>query len=509
MLKNRFGFARAQSLKSAPVLQLLLLGSFAFTLGIASHWLRHSAVMPAQMADNAPVIIEDETASSSLPAPLQAPMQALAEVRQAVDSAFTRAKASAAPAHPQLFTREIEADSGSTFTDILAEAGVSNSEALAAATALRKVYDPRRLRDGQDVTLSFTRNGQNEVLNSITFQPEATREITITRAETGFTANAHEVPVTHQRFAARAEIHTSLYDAGERAHIPHAVMASLIRIYSQEIDFQRDIHPGDSFEILYDQPVTQKGAAVGEGVILYATMVIGHEAKQLYRVTFNDRTSDYFDEKGHSVRRALLRTPVSASHITSSFGMRMHPLLGYSKMHKGVDFGAPQGAPIFSAGSGTVVEVGFKGGYGRYIRIRHNGQLETAYAHMSRYSQNMYRGARVEQGQVIGYVGMTGRATGPHLHYEVHVAGRAINPMSLNLPTGRVLDAKMMTSFKAGQSKIRQEFAALVGKAPMTVVSVKAPAPLPVEKPKLTKVSAAAKAFPPRQVEACDDEGGC
>jgi murein DD-endopeptidase MepM/ murein hydrolase activator NlpD len=256
-------------------------------------------------------------------------------------------------------------------------------------------------------------------------------------------------------------------------------MAALIRVYAHDIDFQRDIHPGDSFEILYDQPKTAQGKAVGEGAIIYAAMHIGGEIKPIYRVTFADKTVDYFDAQGHSAKRALLRTPVSAGHITSGFGMRIHPILGYSKMHKGVDFGAPIGTPIFAAGSGTIEEIGFKNGFGRYIRIRHSGNLETAYGHMSRFNTKLYRGAHVNQGEVIAYVGMSGRATGPHLHFEVHVNGVQVNPLSVKLPTGRVLEGAQLLQFKDGQSRIRDEFTGLIAQ-PKTGAVVKVSATAPV-----------------------------
>ena len=191
-------------------------------------------------------------------------------------------------------------------------------------------------------------------------------------------------------------------------------------------------------------------------------MHIGDEVKPIYRVIFADNSVDYFDAAGHSTRRALLRTPVAAAHITSGFGMRIHPLLGYSKMHKGVDFGAPIGTPIFAAGSGTVEEIGFKNGFGRFIKIRHDGHLETAYGHMSRFNSRLYRGAHVDQGQVIAYVGMSGRATGAHLHFEVHVNGAEVNPLSVKMPTGRVLEGAQMAQFKSGQTRIRAEFTNLI-----------------------------------------------
>jgi murein DD-endopeptidase MepM/ murein hydrolase activator NlpD len=199
----------------------------------------------------------------------------------------------------------------------------------------------------------------------------------------------------------------------------------------------------------------------------------------------------------------LLRTPVAAAHITSGFGMRMHPLLGYTKMHKGVDFGASIGTPIFAAGNGTIDVIGFENGYGRYIKIRHNGNLATAYAHMSRFAANMYQGAHVNQGQVIGYVGMSGRATGPHLHFEVHVNGQQVNPMSVNLPTGRSLDGKLLADFRAGQAKVRQEFMTMLAKR-----TPAAPAPLTGKGP-LIEASTTTRAFATKPSESCGLRGGC
>jgi murein DD-endopeptidase MepM/ murein hydrolase activator NlpD len=436
---------------------------------------------------------------TTLPAPAAAETSSVvAGSVQALTDAGNAVVAAVAPvlnAKPVTVLREVEIDDGQTFTDLLTSAGVAQGDALAASSALAKVYDPRHLKNGQGVTLTFSRLGTQETLASISFQPEVTKEVAIARNEAGgFTANLNLVEVTRQHFAARAETHSSLYEAGERAHVPHALMASFMRIYSHAIDFQRDIHPGDRFEILYDQPTTANGTPAGEGTILYAALVVGGKAKPVYRVTFNDGTVDYFDPKGQSIRRALLRTPVSAAHISSGFGMRLHPILGYSKMHQGVDFAAPPGTPIFAAGNGTVVEIGNKGGYGRYIRIRHNGQLETAYAHMSRFGQGLYRGARVNQGEVIGYVGASGRATGPHLHFEVHVDGKPVNPLNVNLPTGRMLEGKLLAEFKKGQNKIQDEFTTLADK----------------NKGGFTRASTAGGAIPPKEENAtCGLRGGC
>lgn len=474
----------------------MLAGGLALGIGTVGHYVNRGDVSATALAttDSRPM-----TAETVVPAVRQAvndvlnsaPAQALVQAENAVVAAVEPVLSP----KPITVLREIVIDDGETFGNVLTAAGIAQGDALAAANALTKVYNPRHIKNGQGLTLSFTRIGNKETLDSIALQPEVTKEITIVRNETGgFTADLDMVAVTRQHYAAKAEITSSLYEAGERAHVPHALMASFMRIYSHAIDFQRDIHPGDRFEILYDQPTTDDGTPAGEGTIIYAALVVGGKEKPVYRVTFNDGTVDYFDPRGQSIRRALLRTPVAASHITSGFGMRMHPLLGYSKMHQGVDFGAPSGTPIFAAGNGTVAEVGTKGGYGRYIRVRHNGQLETAYAHMSRFGQGLYRGAKVKQGDVIGYVGSSGRVTGPHLHFEVHVNGRQVNPLNVNLPTGRMLEGQLLAEFKKGQKKIQEEFESLLFNG----------------RQYLTQVSASGPAFPAKEEKtSCGLRGGC
>lgn len=467
MLKSRFASARANSLRGSSIAPLLLTALLALSFGLAGHTAHKG---DAQTAGATTTTVTN--ASAEKPSIAQDLRNI---IRSAPVVADTGAKVAAAIApQPLNVTRETELDEGQTFSEMLTDQGVDEGEALAAANALSKVYDMHRLRAGQDFTLSFSRTNAKETLSGVTFQPEDTKEIELGRvANNSFAARVNLIPITRHRTAAAGEIRTTLYEAGDRAGVSHALMATLIRIYSHSIDFQHDIHPGDRFEILFDQSKTAKGKPVGDSTIVYAVMRVDGKDHALYRVTFNDGTSDYFDERGQTVRRALLRTPVAAAHITSGFGMRIHPLLGYSKMHKGTDFGAPTGAPIFAAGAGTIDEIGFKGGYGRYIRIRHSGNLATAYGHMSRFSASLYPGARVNQGQVIGYVGMSGRATGPHLHFEVLKNGQQVNPMSVNaMPTGRTLDGKMMTAFRQGQGKIKQEFKTLLaGGASMTPAS--------------------------------------
>lgn len=402
-------------------------------------------------------------------APVQAALEAADEVQEMA--------AAVVASKPEHITRQVELGEGRTFARMLADADIDSDQAFAASSALGKVYDHRKLRAGLEVTLSVTRLGEKATLTGVTFAPEPTKEVSIARQTSGaYLGQIKTTPLERQRVAARGEIRGSLYGAGEREGVPRAIMASLIRAYSHEIDFQRDIRAGDRFEVLYDQPTAKDGTPIGQGVIIYAALVVGGKTKPIYRVTFGDGAVDYFDEKGRSIRRSLLRTPVEGARMTSGFGMRMHPILGYSKMHQGVDFGAPTGTPIYAAGSGVVEQSRYNGAYGRFILLRHNGRVQTAYAHMSRFAKGIYPGARVNQGDVIGYVGNTGRSTGPHLHFEVRVDRKQVNPLSVSMPVGRVLEGKTLTQFKQGQDRIRREFIGLLEKDEPSGEKAEAPA---------------------------------
>ncbi|HYD32744.1 MAG TPA: M23 family metallopeptidase, partial [Azospirillaceae bacterium] len=279
------------------------------------------------------------------------------------------------------------------------------------------------------------------------------------QGEDGFGAEENEKKVERALVAATGTIRTSLYEAGVSAGVPVPLMMALIRAYSYDVDFQRDPQPGDTFAILFERYVTGDGAIARDGDLLYAELTLTGKVKPIYRQALRGGKVDYFNRQGESVRKALLRTPMDGAKLTSSFGMRRHPILGYSKMHKGADFGAPTGTPIFAAGNGVIEEAGPKGAYGNYIRVRHNAEISTAYAHMSRFARGTQRGVRVDQGDVIGYVGSTGRSTGAHLHYEVLKGNQQVNPMSVNLPIGKRLEGKELAAFQKTVRELDLEFA--------------------------------------------------
>jgi murein DD-endopeptidase MepM/ murein hydrolase activator NlpD len=351
---------------------------------------------------------------------------------------------------------------GDTLMDVLRAGGVSAEEAYQAITALRPVYDPRKLQIGQQLSLTFGPLG-TEPGRCLGFKLDAAvdRVVIVGRDETGFLADVAKKQLTSDFVRGEASINSSLYVAGVNLGIPPAIMVQLIQLYSYDVDFQRDIQPGDSFAVMYENQYDDTGKAVLQGDILYASLTLQGRTLRLYRYQPGNGELDYFNEKGESVRKALLRTPVDGARLSSGFGMREHPVLGYSRMHKGVDFAAPPGTPIYAAGNGTVEMAGEFGGYGRYVRLRHNGDYSTAYGHMSAFGAGIHSGIRVRQGQIIGYVGSSGLATGPHLHYEVLRDGSQINPMGLKLPSGQKLQRAELTKYQTARADVDRRFAAL------------------------------------------------
>jgi murein DD-endopeptidase MepM/ murein hydrolase activator NlpD len=348
---------------------------------------------------------------------------------------------------------------GDTLMQVLLDAEVPQPNAHEAITALRAVYDPRRMKSGQPIEVLFDRTEGNGKFIGFEFQPAVERSVSVSFDGVRFQAAETAKQLQRRTIAVQGEIQSSLFESGRKAGVPMNVLTNLIRNYSYDVDFQRDIQPGDGFEMLYEQMVTEDGEiANGAGDIIYAALTLSGKKRAIYRYEDGEGIVEYFNAKGESVRKALLRTPIDGARLSSGFGARKHPVLGYTKMHKGIDFAAPTGTPIYAAGGGTVEEVGPKGSYGNYIRIRHNKEIATAYAHMSRFGAGMRRGARVAQGEVIGYVGTTGRSTGAHLHYEIVKNGQQVNPLSVDMPTGRNLDGKELNRFKGLVASIDAQY---------------------------------------------------
>ena len=357
----------------------------------------------------------------------------------------------------------IEVRPGDTLYGVLVNAGVTEDDAKDAVGALSDVFSPRALRAGQEITLNISSSAGDRdeeadpQLVSLTFEPDVVTDVTLKRSDSGdFIAASIDKELVEANRRVAGVIDSSLFGATQEAGVPMPVTADLIKIFSFDVDFQRDIQDGDAFEVLYERKETADGDFVKSGTILFASLTLSGRTIPVYYFE-RDGDGEYYTPKGEAIRKSLLRTPVDGARITSGFGMRMHPVMGYSKMHKGVDFGAPTGTPIFAAGSGTVVEVGKKGAYGNYIRIRHNGQYQTAYAHMSKFAKGVSKGDKVKQGDVIGYVGATGRVTGPHLHYEILVDGAQVNPGKVKMASGDKLTGKQLKAFQAQMAKVDAE----------------------------------------------------
>tara|TARA_Y200000002_G_C22643105_1_gene647938 strand:- start:239 stop:1534 length:1296 start_codon:yes stop_codon:yes gene_type:complete len=251
-----------------------------------------------------------------------------------------------------------------------------------------------------------------------------------------------------------SKITNSLYQTALGLNIKPNIIVEFARLYGFQVDFQRDIWKNDSFQIIYEEFLNKDGEIIETGNIIFANLSLQNQDLKLYRHEYEKNKIDYFDESGKSMRKTLMKTPINGARLSSSFGKRKHPILGFTKMHTGTDFAAPTGTPILASGDGLVVRAQWCGGGGNCVKIKHNRVYQTVYAHMSKFGRGIKKGARVKQGQIIGYVGSTGLSTGPHLHYEVIENGRKINSQKLKLPSGKILKGEKRKIFEVNKIKI-------------------------------------------------------
>jgi murein DD-endopeptidase MepM/ murein hydrolase activator NlpD len=258
------------------------------------------------------------------------------------------------------------------------------------------------------------------------------------------------------------KLYDAVYETALEQQVPAPLIDQLIRIFAFDVDFQTRITPGDAIEVFHSLPDTQDRDA-GDPEILFASLTLGGVNKRFYRFrTADDGVIDYYDDEGRSAKKFLMRKPMGAGIIRSGFGWRIHPILGYRRLHGGVDYAAPKGTPIFAAGNGVVEKAGRSSGYGNLTLIKHTNGYETAYGHQSAFAKGVVPGARVRQGQIIGYVGSTGLSTGPHLHFEIRVNAKAVDPLRIRLPRGRVLQTELLNNFEHERDRIN----ALLGAPP-------------------------------------------
>ena len=342
---------------------------------------------------------------------------------------------------------------GQSLGPLLQSNGVDGNTAYATTQAFSKTYSPKNLRAGQKINLYFSDNGQQ--FNGLTLKPGVDSTVFVERKLDGSFAS-RKIMAEYQKDVVRvsSQIDNSLYlDAG-RLGAPDKVIVQFAQIYAHSVDFQRDIRAGDEFEMMFEIYRDHKGNTVKAGDLIYTSFSPRGKTASYYLYTKSNGREGYYDALGKGAKRMLMRTPVNGARLSSRFGRRKHPVLGYRRAHKGVDFAAPRGTPIMAAGTGTIVRSSRYGSFGNYIRIRHSDGYSTAYAHLSKYARGVKKGRRVTQGQIIGYVGTTGRSTGPHLHYEVLKNGRQINPMTLSTLSGKPLKKDEIPAFKVRMGEI-------------------------------------------------------
>ena len=371
---------------------------------------------------------------------------------------------------PQTFTETFTVKSGDTLGKLLKRAGADGRTADAAIRSLNGVFDPRTLRAGQSIDIIYAplASGDNaDRFFGFEIPLDYARSVRVESTEESvFHAVEIEKELKTQHVRAEGVIDWSLFASGTDAGVPVNVMTELVRAFSWDVDFQRDIRKNDGFEVMFEQKIDEHGQPVHNGKIVFAALTLSGDRKPIYLHQMADGRWDYFDDNGQSAKKALMRTPIDGARLSSHFGKRKHPILGYTKQHTGTDFAAPPGTPIYAAGDGVIDYAAWKGGYGKYIRIRHNSEYSTAYAHMRAFAKGMGKGKRVRQGQIIGYVGTTGQSTGPHLHYEIIHNGVKVNPMRVKMPSGEKLKGLELAKFEETRQKLERLWASLPATGP-------------------------------------------
>ena len=384
-------------------------------------------------------------------APVPPPLNAAA-ISALQHEAFAQSEALPGFARPESVA--VKVLPGDTLEAAVARTGVSLEEARQAVRTLGEAMDTVHIKAGMTFDAAIAKPhgdvGQARLIG-LSLRTGPATAVTLSRTFDGaLRLREMEEAINNETTVAQGEIHGSLYESAAKLGATSTVTAKVVKLFSHKLDFQRDIKAGDDFKLVFDRRVTESGRVVETGELEYAEV----KGVKFYRFERNNGDVDYFDETGKNIRGFLLRTPVDGARITSNFGPRRHPVLGFRRNHQGVDFGAGTGTPILAAGDGVIVEARRWGAYGNWVRVRHTDGWETGYAHASRFANGIRPGVRVRQGQVIAYVGSTGMSTGPHLHYEVWKNGQRVNPLGAKVPQGTILTGGELAAFKAKKNRI-------------------------------------------------------
>ena len=354
---------------------------------------------------------------------------------------------------PQLKKKKIKITKGNNLFNVLINEKIDSKKIGNLLNSLQKIYSPKKIRPEQEIILAYDKNnffGLSIEINELV-------EIQVIKTTSGFKEYIFKKPVKKIFLLKDINIQNSLYEDSLAVGLPQEVLIDMVRLFSYSIDFQRDIRRENLFTVYYEFLLNYKGEELMPGNIIYANANLDSNNLDIFRYESLQGDHKYFNSEGESIRKTLMKTPIDGARLSSRFGKRRHPVLGFTKMHKGVDFAAKKGTPIYAAGDGVIERANVYGGYGKYIRIKHNSQYKTAYAHLYKFARSIKKGKSVKQGQIIGYVGSTGRSTGPHLHYEILFNNKQINPQKLKLPEGRKLKGEELGEFiKIKESIIEQ-----------------------------------------------------
>lgn len=368
-----------------------------------------------------------------------------------------QAQARLHPVTPPPISMIIKVAPGETLEAAVRRAGVGKDEAKQAVSVLAKAFDTANIKAGlafeAHIAKPIGQQGQAKLMG-LNLRVGPATAVSLSRAIDGaLQLHKLEEKVVDQTVVATGKMEGSLYASAQKAGVSPELTAQVAKLFQHKLDFSRDIQPGDRFSLVVDRKVTASGRAVSAGDLLFAEIEAKGGTTRLYRFAPpGSKEAQFFDEFGKNIRSMLLRTPLDTVRITSSFGMREHPILGYTRMHAGIDFGAPTGTPVYAAGDGVVEKAAWTNGYGRWLQIKHPNGMETGYGHLSRWA--VKQGQHVHQGQVVAYVGSTGLSTGPHLHYEIMVGGQKVNPSKYKAPPSVALAGKALVAFKAEKARI-------------------------------------------------------
>lgn len=347
---------------------------------------------------------------------------------------------------------------GQTFGDLINDYDIPDSEKFRISQLLSEKIDLTQLNIGTEIRITFLKKNNFIEIKKINILDKKNNQIQILKKDDKYEIDSSSVLAFTKNILKEIVINESLYKSAINADVPPNIIMQFVNLYGFDVDFQREIRNGNIIKIYYEVFLDNKLNIRKAGNIKFASLALSKNTYELYKYTTNDNNkSEYFDAAGKSAVKALMKTPINGASLSSGYGMRKHPILGYDRLHQGVDFAAPTGTPIMAAGTGFIEKIGMNGGAGNYIKIKHINGYKTAYGHMNKFAAGLKKGSKVTQGQTIGFVGSTGMSTGPHLHYEVIFNNKKINPMKMQLPSGRKLKGKILDDFIKYASDLNKE----------------------------------------------------